>query len=62
LPEHCVDPGTHTPVHEPLTHADATHAVVEPHWPLELQTWVLFPWHRLAPGVQTPVHIPLTQA
>jgi hypothetical protein len=49
-------------VHEPLTQADATHAVVEPHWPLALQTCVLFPWQRVAPGVQTPVQAPLTHA
>src|SRR5689334_115586 len=35
LPEHWCVPGTHTPVHAPLTHADDTHAVLLPHAPLD---------------------------
>lgn len=31
LPEHCVEPGVHTPVHAPETHADAVHVTPAPH-------------------------------
>jgi len=31
LPEHCVDPGTQTPVHAPPTQAEATQPTAVPH-------------------------------
>jgi hypothetical protein len=31
LPEHCVEPGAHTPVHAPETHAEAAHATPASH-------------------------------
>jgi hypothetical protein len=49
-------------MHAPPEHADATHGVVEPHVPLELQTSVLLPEHRVAPGVQTPTQLPFEHA
>jgi hypothetical protein len=37
LPEHCVAPGAHTPVHVPLTHVWLVHAVPTVHVPVALQ-------------------------
>jgi hypothetical protein len=62
LPEHCVDSGTHTPVHAPFTHAEETHATSLPHAPLVEHVSTLFPEQRVVFGVHTPVHVPLTQA
>lgn len=31
LPAHCVEPGVHTPVHAPATHADAVQVTPAPH-------------------------------
>jgi hypothetical protein len=62
LPEHCVAPGTHTPMHAPVTQADATHEEAAPHWPLELQVSTPLPEQRVVPGAHTPEHSPPTQA
>jgi hypothetical protein len=62
LLEHCVAPGTHTPVHAPFTHAEFVHADSGPHAPFESQVCQLLPEHRVAPGVQTPAHAPATHA
>ena len=61
LPEHCVDPGTHTPVQAPLAHA-YVQADALVHWPVALQVCTPLPEHCVVPGVQTPVHEPETQA
>jgi hypothetical protein len=61
LPEHCVVPGTHTPVHAPATHALFTQAVVPPNVPFDWQVWTLLPEQVVCPGAHTPVHVPFTQ-
>jgi hypothetical protein len=45
LPEHCVVPGTQTPVHEPLTHAEFVHATGDPHVPVALHVSIPLPEH-----------------
>jgi hypothetical protein len=62
LPEHWCVPGTQTPVHAPLTHADETHAVLLPQAPLDEHVSTLFPLQWVAPGAQTPVQTPPTHA
>jgi hypothetical protein len=62
LPEHCVVPGVHTPVHAPLTQAEEVHADAAPHWPLALQVCTPLPLHVVPPGVHTPVQAPFTHA
>jgi len=59
---HCVAPGTQTPVHAPLTHAEFVQADAVLHCPLEPHVCTPFPAHCLAPGVQTPVHEPFWHA
>jgi hypothetical protein len=49
-------------MHDPVTHAELTHAVLFPHAPLEEQVSTLLFTHRVAAGVQTPVQFPPTQA
>ena len=61
LLEHCVDPGTQTPVQLPLAHANV-HAEALPHCPVALHVCTPLPEHCTAPGVHTPVHAPLTHA
>jgi hypothetical protein len=51
-----------TPLHVPVTQAELTQAVAEPHWPFEPQICTPLPEHCVAPGVHTPVHAPLTHA
>lgn len=61
-PTHCVVVGTQTPVHAPVTHAEATQGNAAPHCPLlEHVSTPLFE-HVLSPGLQLPVQPPLTQA
>jgi len=62
LPEHWVDPGTHTPVHAPFTQADETHGVLLPQAPPDEQVSTLFPVHRVAFGAHTPTQLPPTHA
>ena len=54
--------GTHTPMQDPVTHAELTHAVLPPQAPLEEHVSTLFPEHRVAAGAHTPVHEPPTHA
>jgi hypothetical protein len=60
LPEHCVVPGTHTPVHAPATHALFTQAVVPPKVPFDWQVWTLLPEQVVWVGAHTPVQVPPT--
>jgi hypothetical protein len=62
LPEHRVEPGVHTPVHAPPTHADDTQALGLTQVPLVEQVSTLFPEHRVEFGAHTPVQLPLTHA
>jgi len=59
LPEHCVEPGLHEPLHWPLVHT-LEQAVAVPQPPLALQTETLLPWHSVWLGAQTPWHVPPT--
>jgi hypothetical protein len=52
----------HTPVQEPVTHAELTQATAEPHCPDALQVCTPLPEHCMAPGEHTPVHEPLAHA
>ena len=45
LPEHCVAPGLHDPLHAPETHAESLHATGEPQVPFEVQVWTPLPSH-----------------
>jgi hypothetical protein len=45
LPEHWVDPGEHTPVQVPATHAEFAHATGLPQVPVEEQVCVPLPEH-----------------
>ena len=56
LPEHWVDPGTQTPEQAPLTHADETHAVAEPHWPFALHVCTPLFEQRFAPALVDRAH------
>jgi hypothetical protein len=62
LLEHCVVPGTHTPVHDPEMHAELVHEVGAPHVPVVLHVCTPLPAHWVAPGVQMPWQAPLTHA
>ena len=63
LPEHFDRPGTQTPVHAPLTQADATHAVDGAQFPMVSQVSTpLVCEQRVFCGSQVPVHCPETQA
>jgi hypothetical protein len=62
LPEHCVAPGVHTPVHAPVTQAEFVHADGAPHVPFPEQSCTPLPEHCVEPGTHTPVQAPLTQA
>jgi hypothetical protein len=62
LPEHCVVPGTQTPVQAPAAHAAFVHGCAVPHVPVKSQVCTASPEQRVAPGVQTPVQAPDTQA
>src|SRR5271167_1470262 len=61
LPEHCVEPGTHTPVQAPVAHANE-HGEGVPNCPLALQVSTPLPEHVVDPGAHTPLHPPPTQA
>jgi hypothetical protein len=61
LPEHWFEPGTHTPVHAPVTHAKVQ-AEAAPHCPLPLHVCTPLPEHSTALGAQTPVQAPETHA
>jgi hypothetical protein len=58
VPEHCVDPGEHTPAQAPPEQM-YWHAAAEPHWPFDWQVCTPLPEHCVAPGVHTPPHAPL---
>jgi hypothetical protein len=45
LPEHCVAPGTHTPVQPPDTQAELVHATAVPHVPFVLHVCTPLPEH-----------------
>ena len=62
LPEHCVVPAVHVPVHTPLTHVCPLQLTAVPHGPAELHVCTPLPEHWTAPGVHTPVQAPLTHA
>ena len=62
MPEHWTAPGTHTPVHPPLTQAEFAHADGLPHCPLDWHVCTPLPEHCVAPGVHTPVQEPFTHA
>lgn len=62
LPEHCFVPGTHTPVHAPVTHADETHGESDPQAPLAEHVSMALFEHCTALGAHTPAQAPLTQA
>jgi hypothetical protein len=62
LPEHCVDPGVHTPVHAPDTHAELEHACAADHVPVVSHVCTASPEQRVAPGVHDPVQAPATHA
>jgi hypothetical protein len=60
--EHWSAPGVHTPVHAPVTHAEAEHVTGVLHWPSVPHVSMPLFEHCLAPGAHTPVHVPLAQA
>jgi hypothetical protein len=62
LPEHCLAPGTHTPVHALPTQADETQVDAVPHCPLDEQVCTPLLEHCFVPGVHTPVQAPPTHA
>jgi hypothetical protein len=49
-------------MHDPVTHAELTQAVLLPHVPLDEQVSTLLFTHRVAAGAHTPVHVPPTHA
>jgi hypothetical protein len=55
--QHCVDPGTQTPVHAPLLQTKGQ-AVPFCHCPPALHVCGVVPVHWVAPGLQTPEHWP----
>jgi hypothetical protein len=66
LPEHCVSPGVHVPVHDAAP-ASAEQTPVEqatavPQLPFESHVWTPCAEHRLAPGTHWPTQFPPTQA
>ena len=61
LPEHCVAPGVHAPVHVPPLHALAQGAPLLCQAPVQSQVCGCWPLHCMAPGVQAPVQLPLAQ-
>jgi hypothetical protein len=62
LPEHWADPGVHTPVHAPETHAWLVQSIAPPQLPVESQIWTALFEHCVAPGVHLPVHVPMEHA
>jgi hypothetical protein len=52
LPEHCVNPCGHTPVHPPATHVWLPQAIAAPHWPDVPHICTPLPEHCVVPGVQ----------
>ena len=62
LPEHCVVPGTQTPVHAPATQAAFEQGWAVLHVPVRSQVCTASPEQRVAPGVHTPVQAPDTHA
>jgi hypothetical protein len=63
-PEHCVVPGTQTPVHLPATQAVPAHAMPAPQAPLAVHVSTLLPCgeHCVVPGAHEPVQAPATHA
>jgi hypothetical protein len=65
LPEHCVAPGVHDPVHTPPEHAELVHATGDPQVPVPLHVSTLLAAvmeQRVVPGVHDPMHAPPTHA
>ena len=62
LPEHCVAPGVHDPVHAPPEHAALLQATGEPQAPVPLHVSTPLPLHIVDPGAHDPVHDPPTHA
>jgi hypothetical protein len=60
LPEHCVCPGAHTPVHTPPMHVEFMHGCGVPHM-LLVQVCTPLPEHCFWPAVQGPVQAPPEQ-
>jgi hypothetical protein len=60
LPEHCVLPGAHVPLHAFPVH---TYGQLEaaPHWPVLSQVSTPLPAQRVAPAAQEPVQAPEAQ-
>jgi hypothetical protein len=55
---HCVLPGTHVPVHAPLTHAEFVHATAADQLPVVSQVCTPLPEHCVVPGTQMPEQAP----
>jgi hypothetical protein len=55
-------PGTQTPWHDPLTHAELVHAAAAPQVPSDWHVSTPFEEHCVAPGVHDPMQTPFRQA
>jgi hypothetical protein len=59
LPLHCVEPGTHVPLHAPLMHTSGHAGPAACQVPVASHVCGCRPVHLTEPGVQTPVHAAL---
>jgi hypothetical protein len=61
LPEHCIAPGVHDPVHPPETQLWLQVTAV-PKVPVSPHVWTPLPEHCVPPGAHTPVQAPMAHA
>jgi hypothetical protein len=59
--EHCLAPGSHTPVHAPPMQARAEHAAPSLQVPVASHVCTTCPLHSVASGVHVPEHAPPLQ-
>jgi hypothetical protein len=62
LPEHCVAPGVHEPVHVPMLQTAGQTVPVACQFPFMSQVCGCCPLHCIAPGAHVPLHVPAVHA